>query len=92
MHGVHVPSWEGIFLWSCGWGCCGVGAVAVSARGAGPVGQRLVMLLQTHKQTITWVCSPAERRAGTDRQPQHYPYWISPPCWGWFECFGMSGE
>lgn len=32
-------------------------AVAVPARGAGPEGQRLVMLLQSHKQTITWVCN-----------------------------------
>lgn len=69
--------------------CCaalvwfGVGVVAVpcprSRAPWGAVGDAPhVMLLQTHKQTVTWLRSPAEHCAGRDRQGEHYSYWISP--------------
>lgn len=79
---VHTQGFRELFLvgMRCGFG----GMVAVSpACGAAPRGAqwgtRLVMLLQTHKQTLTWLHSPAERRAGSEGQPQHCPCWSSPP-------------
>lgn len=54
----------------------------------------------TQRGRASWCCSrlintrhaAARPCRARDRQQEHYPDWISPPRWCWFECLGVSGE
>lgn len=54
----------------------------------------------TQRGRASWCCSrlintrhaAARPCRARDRQREHYPDWISPPRWCWFECLGVNGE
>lgn len=90
------------FSWRCAvlpWFALAWGWWVSPAQGAGPCGTQRghaswcsSRLINKPSCGCTVQPSPAEQRAGRDGQQEHYPYWIAPPSWSRFECFGIGGE